>query len=71
MLWGDTTTDQERTESPAAEAPKDEQADYLLSQIKEPGVGGGVCELQEITKTVVSLGGMEKQQQLSNSIILI
>ena len=77
VLWGDTTTDQtttdqERTESPADDAPKVEQADYILSQIKEPGVGGEVCELQEITRAVVS-GRMAKQQQtlLSNSIILI
>ena len=30
VLWGDTTTNQE-SESPADDAPKDGQADYLLS----------------------------------------
>ena len=30
VLWGDTTTDQE-SENPADDAPKDGQADYLLS----------------------------------------
>ena len=70
VLWGDTTTDQE-SESPADDARRMSKRIFSSPLIKEPRVGGGVCELQEITRTVVSLGGMAKQQQLSNSIILI